>query len=84
VRAAAFGLLSSMLYFKVAGEHIPVYRDFANNMTAAGWVLDETARGAAYDWRYDPETLMDTGYAQQLQACALAVPSCIRFSDPAS
>jgi hypothetical protein len=71
VRAAGFGQLSSMLYFKIAGKEIPVYRDFANNMTAAGWELDVTARGAAYDWRYDPGTLMDTGYAEKLQACFL-------------
>lgn len=75
VRAAGFGQLSSMLYFKIAGKEIPVYRDFANNMTAAGWELDVTARGAAYDWRYDPGTLMDTGYAEKLQACSCPLPS---------
>jgi hypothetical protein len=67
VRVPGFGLLSSMLYFKVAGKEIPIYRDFANNMTAAGWVLDVTARGAPYDWRYDPGTLMDLGFADRLQ-----------------
>jgi lecithin-cholesterol acyltransferase len=67
IRVPGFGLLSSILYFKVLGKKIPVYLDFANNMTAAGWVLDVTARAAPYDWRYDPVTLMDTGYADQLQ-----------------
>ena len=74
VRAAGFGQLSSMLYFKIAGKEIPISRDFANNMTAAGWELDVTARGAAYDWRYDPGTLMDTGYAEKLQACSFHFP----------
>jgi len=44
VRAPGFGLLSSMLYFRIAGKEVPIYRDFANNMTAAGWELDVTAR----------------------------------------
>ncbi len=67
IRVPGFGLLSSMLYFKILGKDIPIYLDFANNMTAAGWVLDVTARAAPYDWRYDPVTLMNTGYADQLQ-----------------
>jgi hypothetical protein len=86
VRAPGFGLLSSMLYFRIAGKEVPIYRDFANNMTAAGWELDVTARGAPYDWRYDPGTLMDTGYAAQLQVCAhlpVHFPSRPRLSRPA-
>ena len=86
VRAPGFGLLSSMLYFRVAGKEVPIYRDFANNMTAAGWEIDVTARGAPYDWRYDPGTLMDTGYAAQLQVCAalpVHFPTRPRLSPPA-
>jgi hypothetical protein len=67
IRVPGFGLLSSMLSFKLAGKEFPIYLDFANNMTAAGWVLDVTARGAPYDWRYDPVTLMESGYSDQLQ-----------------